>query len=83
MAISYLDDTYLGGAEDGNYEIGSADSMPAVAQDPMTTQAPAQLPANMVWLPGGIIIPKATAIILAAIAIAFAIWWWQKSRKKD
>jgi hypothetical protein len=78
---SYLDDTYLGGAEDGNYEIGSADSLPAVAQDAMT---PAPAPQQgMIRLPGGIVLPKSTAIILAAIAIAIAIWWWQKSKKKD
>jgi len=80
---SYLDDTFLGGAEDGNYEIGAADHMPAVAQDAMTP-APAAKP-GMIRLPGGIMLPKKTAFIIAVvIALAFAIWWWKsRQAKKD
>lgn len=72
---SYLDDTFLGGAEDGNYEVGSADNLPAVSQGPVNQPA-------VVRLPGGIVIPKQTAIILAAIIVAIAIWWWQSRKSK-
>ncbi len=75
---SYLDDTFLGGAEDGNYEIGAADNLPAVRQDQQMVPAP-----DMITLPGGIVIPKKTALILAVV-IAIAIWWAMKSKaKKD
>jgi hypothetical protein len=73
---SYLDDTFLGGAEDGNYEIGAADNLPAVRQDQQLV--PAQ---DMITLPGGIVIPKKTAVIIAVV-IAIAIWWMMKRQKK-
>lgn len=74
---SYLDDTFLGGAEDGNYEIGAADNLPAVRQDQQLVRV------DTVTLPGGIVIPKKTAIILAVV-IAIAIWWAMKNKaKKD
>jgi hypothetical protein len=74
---SYLDDTFLGGAEDSNYEVGAADNLPAVYQSP----APPAV-ADTVRLPGGIVIPKQTAIILAAIIVAIALWWWKNKQKK-
>jgi hypothetical protein len=74
---SYLDDTFLGGAEDDNYEVGAADNLPAVYQGP---QAPA-VASDSIRLPGGIVIPKQTAILLA-IVIAVAIWWLLKSKKR-
>jgi hypothetical protein len=74
---SYLDDTFLGGAEDGNYEIGAADNLPAVRQDQQLVPV-----ADTITLPGGIVIPKKTAIVIA-IVIALAIWWLMKKRKKS
>jgi hypothetical protein len=74
---SYLDDTFLGGAEDGNYEIGAADNLPAVRQDQQLAPA-----SDTITLPGGIVIPKKTAIILAVV-IAVAIWWMMKKRKHE
>lgn len=58
-------------------------------------QAPMQLPAElsqaladaeqtteMITLPGGIVMKKQTAIILAIVALGLALWYMNKGKKK-
>jgi hypothetical protein len=74
---SYLDDTYLGQAEDdATTEVGSADNLPALRQDNLPSVP------EFITLPGGITMPRKTALILLAVAIAIAIWVYTRSRKK-
>ncbi len=60
-----------------------------------TIQAPMQLPTElsqaladaeqsteMVTLPGGIVMKKQTAVLLAIIALGLAIWYMNKKKKK-
>jgi hypothetical protein len=80
---SYLDDTYLGQAvDDSTTEIGSADNMPAVRQDGVVVAQGAG--TEMITLPGGIVMPRKTAMILLAIAIAIGIYiYLQRKKRKD
>lgn len=75
---SYLDDTFLGEpVDDATTVVGSAGNLPELRQGPEPTP-----PSNLVRLPGGVTIPKSTALILLAVAIAIAIWWYMRSRRK-
>ena len=72
MQDSYLSGSYLGGSELGQL-------MEAAPQD---HQAYAVAPAeDLVQLPGGIILPKRTLLIIGAVIAAAAFYVWQKRRK--
>ena len=60
-----------------------------------TIQAPMQLPTElsqaladaeqsteMITLPGGIVMKKQTAVILAIVALGLAIWYMNRKKKK-
>lgn len=73
---SYLDDTFLGEpADEGPMHIGSASQMIGLGDEPQPVAVP------MVRLPGGIVMPRSTALVLLAIAIAIAIYLWKKQKK--
>lgn len=83
MSTSYLTDTYLGAPADlGPVETGSAGNLPSLAGDPNQP-----IPANadeLVRLPGGIVLPKKTLIlIVGVILVVAAAVWYLKTRKKD
>lgn len=82
MSTSYLNDTYLGAPADlGPVETGSAGNLPSLAGDPNQP-----IPAGadeMVRLPGGIVLPKKTLIIIVGVILVIAAVWYLKTRKKD
>jgi hypothetical protein len=81
MSTSYLNDTFLGAPADlGPVEIGSAANLPSLAGDPNQP-----IPADdNVRLPGGIVVPKKTFVLLVcALVVVVGIVWYLKTRKKD
>jgi hypothetical protein len=78
---TYLDETFLGRPADlGAIETGSASNLPSVGGDPNRPPMPAD---DNVRLPGGIVIPRKTFVLIVGALVAIAIVWYLKSRKKD
>lgn len=79
--MSFLDEQFLGSAPQVEMQL------PQELTDALRTdvaQAPADgilVPEGWVRLPGGIIMKKATALLLA-VAITLAVVWWYQKRKK-
>lgn len=54
-------------------------ALPAELSDAL---AAAEQSTEMITLPGGIIMKKQTAVLLAIIALGLAIWYIKKNKKK-
>lgn len=81
MSSSFLDDSYLGSL--GNSEISIAPTVaPEGARAPQRLPAPAQPDADVVRLPGGIVMPRQTFYVIALAVVAVAVYTYFK-RKKD
>jgi hypothetical protein len=79
---TYLDETYLGPPADlGPVETGSASNLPSLAGDP-NQPVPAGT-EELVRLPGGVILPKKTLILIVGAILVVAFIWYLKTRKKD
>lgn len=67
---SYLADTFLGApADDPSVQIGSAGNL-----SPMTPDGPPKPEQQLIRLPGGIVLPKRTAMILLAVIVIVALY---------
>lgn len=76
----YLEDTFLGApVDDATMCVGSASNLLPLGEEPELVPAPRQ----MVQLPGGIVMPRQTAMLLLAVAVAVAIYLYVKRKKKD
>ncbi len=79
--MSYLDDTYLGD------HLVAPMQLPVELTDQLKDHmfplgADAPLPADMVRLPGGIVMKRNTAILLGAAIIVAVIWYLTRKKKK-
>lgn len=75
--MSYLNDTFLGAAEDDpSVQVGNAGSLA-----PMTPDGPPKKGDQVIILPGGITLPRQTAMVLLAVIVAVAIYFMLKRKK--
>lgn len=79
--MSYLEDAYLGDPMVAPMQLPTA--LTDQLKDHMfPLGADAPLPADMIRLPGGIVMKRNTALLLGAVLIIALVWYLTRKKKK-